>query len=69
MRVLALALMVLALTANVAAADEGGSGTDVLPYDPGLPESPYDPGLPEVPYDPGLPASSAVPVSPYLLNT
>ena len=49
MRVLALALMVLALTANVAAADEGGSGTDVLPYDPGLPESPYDPGFPEAP--------------------
>ena len=77
MRALALALMVLALTANVAAADEGGSGTDVLPYDPGLPESPYDPGFPEapydpgldVPYDPGLPAVSTVAVSPYLLNT
>ena len=78
MRALAVALMLLALGANVAAADDGGSGTDVLPYDPGLPESPYDPGfpeapydpgLPEVPYDPGLPASSAVPVSPYLLNT
>ena len=77
MRALALALVLLALTANVAAADEGGSGTDVLPYDPGLPQSPYDPGFPEapydpgldVPYDPGLPAVSTVAVSPYLLNT
>ena len=32
-----LVLMVLALTANVAAASEGGSGIDVVPYDPGLP--------------------------------
>jgi hypothetical protein len=55
MRALVLALMTLALTANVAAADEGGSGMDVLPYDPGLPESPYDPGFPETPYDPSLP--------------
>jgi hypothetical protein len=30
-------LMILALTANVAAADEGGSNLDVVPYDPGLP--------------------------------
>ncbi|MEP6694257.1 MAG: hypothetical protein ABJB39_06405 [Chloroflexota bacterium] len=37
MRAVVLALMVLALTANVAAADEGGSGLDVVPYDPGLP--------------------------------
>ncbi|MDP9252398.1 MAG: hypothetical protein M3O80_05265 [Chloroflexota bacterium] len=32
-----LVLMVLALTANVAAASEGGSDVDVVPYDPGLP--------------------------------
>ena len=33
-----LAFMVLALSANFAAADEGGSpGLDVLPYDPGMP--------------------------------
>ena len=38
MRVLALTLMVLALTANVAAADEGGS-IDSVPYDPGLPSA------------------------------
>ena len=70
--------MLLVLTANVVAADDGRNGTDVLPYDPGLPESPYDPGFPEtpydpgfpqVPYDPGLPAISAVAVSTYLLNT
>ncbi len=36
MRAVVLALMILALTANVAAADEGGSNLDV-PYDPGLP--------------------------------
>jgi hypothetical protein len=35
-RVVVLALMFCALTANYAAADEGGS-TDVVPYDPGLP--------------------------------
>jgi len=66
MRALVLALMTLALTANVAAADDGGSGADVVPYDPGLPggagvDVPYDPGLPggagvDVPYDPGLPS-------------
>jgi hypothetical protein len=32
-----MALMVLALTANVAAADDGGIIPDVVPYDPGLP--------------------------------
>jgi len=32
-----LTFMVLALTANVAAADDGGSNLDVVPYDPGLP--------------------------------
>jgi hypothetical protein len=35
-RALVLALMLFALTANYAAADEGAS-TDVVPYDPGLP--------------------------------
>jgi hypothetical protein len=35
--VVVLALMVFALTANVAAADDGGSNLDVVPYDPGLP--------------------------------
>ena len=68
MRALVLGLMTLALTANVAAADEGGSGTDVLPYDPGLPESPYDPGFPESPYDPGFPETPydpGLPDSPY----
>ena len=37
MRVVALAFMVLALTANVAAANDGQSGLDTVPYDPGLP--------------------------------
>ena len=36
MRVVALAVMVMALTANVAAASDGGS-SDSVPYDPGLP--------------------------------
>lgn len=68
MRAFAVALMLLALTANVAGADEGGSGADILPYDPGLPESPYDPGFPETPYDPGLPESPydpGFPETPY----
>jgi len=68
MRALALALMVLALTANVATADDGGFGTDVLPFDPGLPQSPFDPGFPETPYDPGLPESPfdpGFPETPY----
>jgi len=78
LRALVLALMTLALTANVAVADDVGHGADVLPYDPGLPESPYDPGFPQmpydpgfpqVPYDPGLPWISAGAVSIYLLNT
>ena len=76
MRALVLGLMTLALTANVAAADEGGSGLDVVPYDPGLPGGsgvdvvPYDPGLgggsgvDVVPYDPGLPGDEAPPPSP-----
>ena len=36
-QVIVLTFMVLALTANVAAADDGGSNLDVVPYDPGLP--------------------------------
>lgn len=35
-RGLLLALMALALTGNVAAADEGGPTLQVVPYDPGL---------------------------------
>jgi hypothetical protein len=35
-RAVVLALMLFALTANYAAADEGGP-TDSVPYDPGLP--------------------------------
>ena len=45
-RAAALALMVLALTANVAAADEGGSDLDVVPYDPGLPGAEASPPAP-----------------------
>ena len=56
MRAVVLALMVLALTANVAAAGDGGTNLDYVPYDPGLPAVPYDPGLLAVPYDPGLPS-------------
>ena len=63
MRAVVLALMVLALTANVAAADDGGTNLDYVPYDPGLPAVPYDPGLLAVPYDPGL---LAVPYDPGL---
>ncbi|MEO8633364.1 MAG: hypothetical protein ABI466_08380 [Chloroflexota bacterium] len=39
MRAAAIALMVLALGANVAAASEDGSELDSVPYDPGLPAS------------------------------
>lgn len=45
-RALVMALMILALTANVAAADEGGLGLDCVPYDPGLPGE----LLPELPW-------------------
>jgi hypothetical protein len=41
-----LVLMILALTANVAAADEGGSNLDVVPYDPGLPGDQAPPPAP-----------------------
>ena len=37
MRVVALAIMVLALTANVAAANDEGFSANCVPYDPGLP--------------------------------
>lgn len=37
MRAVALAVMVVALTANVAAANDWESGLDTVPYDPGLP--------------------------------
>ena len=37
MRAVTLAVMVVALTANIAAAREGESGGDCVPYDPGLP--------------------------------
>ena len=43
-----LAFMVLALSANLAAADEGGSSLDVVPYDPGLPGDQLPP-LPPLP--------------------
>ena len=43
---LVMALMILALTANVAAADEGGSNLDVVPYDPGLPGDEAPPPAP-----------------------
>jgi hypothetical protein len=65
MHVVALAVMVVALTANVAAADDGGTNLDYVPYDPGLPAVPYDPGLLQVPYDPGL---LNVPYDPGLLT-
>ena len=39
MRAVALAIMVVALTANAAAASEGDNGVDCVPYDPGLPSS------------------------------
>jgi hypothetical protein len=44
--VLVMTLMILALTANVAAADEGGSNLDVVPYDPGLPGNEAPPPAP-----------------------
>ena len=37
MRAVALALMVMALTANVAAASDPEMNIDCVPYDPGLP--------------------------------
>ena len=58
MRGLVLALLALALTANVAAADEGGSALDVVPYDPGLQGGSR---VDVVPYDPGLPGADKAP--------
>lgn len=37
MRAVALAIMVVALTASVAAASDQGISSDCVPYDPGLP--------------------------------
>ena len=37
MRAVALAVMVMALTANIAAANDEGTSSDCVPYDPGLP--------------------------------
>ena len=45
-RLIVLTFMVLALTANVAAADDGGSNLDVVPYDPGLPGDDAPPPAP-----------------------
>jgi hypothetical protein len=44
-----MAFMVLALTANVAAADDGRITIDVVPYDPGLPGDELPP-LPAIPF-------------------
>jgi hypothetical protein len=45
-----LAFVVIALSANLAAANEGGeSGRDVVPYDPGLPGDVLPP-LPPLPW-------------------
>jgi hypothetical protein len=37
MRAVVLAVMAMALTANAAAANDEGWGSDCVPYDPGLP--------------------------------
>jgi len=50
-RLIVLTFMVLALTANVAAADDGGYNLDVVPYDPGLPGDDAPPPAP-VPWPP-----------------
>jgi len=42
MRAVAMAFLFLALAANVAAADEGGSNLDTVPYDPGFPSEGTD---------------------------
>jgi len=44
-----LAFMILALSASMAAADEGGPSLDVVPYDPGLPGD-IIPPLPPLPF-------------------
>ncbi|HEV8656535.1 MAG TPA: hypothetical protein VGR85_13600 [Candidatus Limnocylindria bacterium] len=49
MRAVVMALMVLALTANVAAANDGDTNVDVVPYDPGLPGDQTPPPVPPAP--------------------
>ncbi len=51
-RVIVLTFMVLAFTANVAAADDGGSNLDIVPYDPGLPGDDGPPPPAPVPWPP-----------------
>jgi len=50
--VIVLTFMVLAFTANVAAADDGGSNLDIVPYDPGLPGDDGAPPPGPVPWPP-----------------
>jgi hypothetical protein len=45
-RVVVMALMILALFASVASADEGGIAPNIVPYDPGLPSSQTPPPAP-----------------------
>ena len=45
-RAVVMAVMVLALTANVAAANDDGANLDCVPYDPGLPAD-VTPPLPD----------------------
>jgi len=45
-RVVVMALLVLALTANVAAAQDGGIIPNAVPYDPGLPGDQIPPHAP-----------------------
>ena len=45
-RAVAMAFMVLVLTANVAAANDDGASLDCVPYDPGLPAD-QAPALPD----------------------
>jgi hypothetical protein len=49
MRAVVMALVVLALTANVAAANDGDTNVDVVPYDPGLPGDQTPPPVPPAP--------------------
>jgi len=50
--VIVLTFMVLAFTANMAAADDGGSNLDIVPYDPGLPGDDGPPPPAPVPWPP-----------------
>jgi len=45
-RAVVMALMIFGLFANMAAADDGGIGVDVVPYDPGLPSEVVPPPAP-----------------------